>query len=342
MARNFPGTTSDYLINTTITPLSYPFTLACWAWNDEDVNLAGLIMISNPTNVESAWLTLDDFGNDVVANSTDTGGLGSSADSTGNYPVGSWFHAAGTWVAINERNAFMNGANKGTNTVSRDIDEETLDTVTLGVRNTTAISNDLNGRMAEVGIWDDELTDAEIASLGAGVCPLMIRPDALVHYWPLFGRASPEPDWIRGNHLTINGTVAKEEHPPRIIYPNDQSAVRIPFFLEPDWALKGTLRPQRFGQELMNTAEHPPQIIYPQYGQSIRSPWFLEPDWVGDNPMREFGSVPKAENPPRLIYPQTNIEPITPSTFEGHRDWVGNFSLKRIGEKLGLIKAEHP
>lgn len=47
--------------------------------------------------------------------------------------------------------------------------------------------NYFNGRIGEVGIWNDVLTDAEIASLGEGFRCDQIRPDKLKLYMPLAG-----------------------------------------------------------------------------------------------------------------------------------------------------------
>lgn len=41
------------------------------------------------------------------------------------------------------------------------------------------------GDIAEVGVWDIDLTAAEVASLAKGVSPALVRPQSLVTYLPL-------------------------------------------------------------------------------------------------------------------------------------------------------------
>jgi hypothetical protein len=45
-----------------------------------------------------------------------------------------------------------------------------------------------------------------MAALAAGVSPLLIRPQYLVSYLPLLGRATDEEDWVRGGVWTNNNS----------------------------------------------------------------------------------------------------------------------------------------
>jgi hypothetical protein len=53
-----------------------------------------------------------------------------------------------------------------------------------------------SGDIAEVGIWNIDLTAAEVASLAKGVSPALIRPQNHVAYLPL----------IRDTHEIVNAT----------------------------------------------------------------------------------------------------------------------------------------
>ena len=59
-------------------------------------------------------------------------------------------------------------------------------------------SNDsqfFGGDIAELAIWNIALSDDDVFALGDPdnrVSPLLVRPDALVGYWPLVGFAAPE------------------------------------------------------------------------------------------------------------------------------------------------------
>ena len=75
------------------------------------------------------------------------------------------------------------------------------------------------GDLAEAAVWNVALTDAEVAALARGIHPFLIRPDALVAYWPILGRYSPEIN-LKSNSATmaIQGTLSQAAH-PRIFRP---------------------------------------------------------------------------------------------------------------------------
>ena len=69
----------------------------------------------------------------------------------------------------------------------------------------TTQCNEFVGRLAEVAIWKGAtLSAAEITALASGTSPSAVRSGSLTGYWPLYGVASPEPDYS-GN--VGNGTV---------------------------------------------------------------------------------------------------------------------------------------
>ena len=71
------------------------------------------------------------------------------------------------------------------------------------------------GYLADVGIWNVALTDAEVLSLSKGVSPLKVRPSALVLYCPLYGGGSTEPNLISAaTEPAIQGTLTQGPHPP--------------------------------------------------------------------------------------------------------------------------------
>jgi hypothetical protein len=71
------------------------------------------------------------------------------------------------------------------------------------------------GALADAAAWTVVLSDFEIAALGAGARPYRIRPGSLVGYWPLQGKASPEPDFSNNaNNGTVTGTTTTVFDPP--------------------------------------------------------------------------------------------------------------------------------
>jgi len=86
---------------------------------------------------------------------------------------------------------------------------------------------DWAGGGAEFAVWDVVLTQDEVTALENGVSPNMIRRKHLVHYSPLYGVASPEPD-LSGNknNLVVSGATQIDHrsvgrYVPYNVYPID-------------------------------------------------------------------------------------------------------------------------
>lgn len=89
--------------------------------------------------------------------------------------------------------------------------------IDTSIGNESAGTRNWAGRLAECGIWSVILDALEFAALGKGLCPLLIRPESLVFYSPVWGSASPEPNYMDAASGTLTGTVASGDH-PKIIY----------------------------------------------------------------------------------------------------------------------------
>lgn len=75
-----------------------------------------------------------------------------------------------------------------------------------------------DGMIAEWAVWNVILSAGEMAALGAGFSPLLVRPQSLVSYCPMV-ETSNIRDWFRTNAPTVTGTL-NQPHPGRIIYPS--------------------------------------------------------------------------------------------------------------------------
>lgn len=98
--------------------------------------------------------------------------------------------------------------------------QDTTTSITFGMTEDTGSVDDLDGRLAEAGIWLREITTGEINSLADGYAPNFFMNN-LLFYSPLSGRYASEIDLIGGNTGSITGATYVEH--PRIIYPNYQS-----------------------------------------------------------------------------------------------------------------------
>jgi concanavalin A-like lectin/glucanase superfamily protein len=139
--------------------------------------------------------------------------------STGAYSTTDWFHAACMVSSASARAVFLNGV-------------KTTDANSVGTLvniNLFSIGELLqggsgqaymNGSIAEVGVWNAALDDAEINALAQGFSAFLVRPQSLMAYYPLFGNvAGGERDaWKSKFDLFAINEPAKASH-PRIIVP---------------------------------------------------------------------------------------------------------------------------
>lgn len=80
---------------------------------------------------------------------------------------------------------------------------------------------DMFGDQAEMGAWNVALTSEEVAELGAAkAAPMLVRPQSLVFYPPLWGQNNPENDLVGGIGGITTGT-GPIDH-PRIQYSDSE------------------------------------------------------------------------------------------------------------------------
>jgi Concanavalin A-like lectin/glucanases superfamily len=226
VARAFVAASTQQLFNASTPVSGVPLSMACWfrtttgAWK-------GLIDLANSagggTGEVGLGLTATGTGigaNRVVAEINGGTGGTSAVSTISHSQANVWEHAAAVFGSNTSRAAYLNGGNKGTATLS----------ATPAGLNELFIGNDIfndyhDGAIADAAIWAAALDDYEIAALALGVSPLLIRPSALVAYWPLVGVTSPEIDLIGRRELTVTGaTIAPQ---PRLILPIGQVVGRF-------------------------------------------------------------------------------------------------------------------
>lgn len=157
---------------------------------------------------------MDSNGTGVISAIARNGGTqGAATTTTGAFSAGVWNHAAAVFNTNSSRSAFLNGANKVTETTAAT--PGTMNLTTLGMLNRGgSLFIPVNGRLAHCAIWDAALADDEIAALARGVNPFRIRP-ANIWYWPLWGNHSPEIDLSRNAaSMTLTGSPAKADDAP--------------------------------------------------------------------------------------------------------------------------------
>ena len=122
-----------------------------------------------------------------------------------------WHIITGTFEASDlSRDVYLDGSDTANNAGTRSISAP--DVMSIGAKAGDATSP-FSGRIAECGIWNIELTVAEVAQL-SNFAPIMVRPDALLLYAPLVGKNDPETDFVGGASFTLVNTPSAAAHPP--------------------------------------------------------------------------------------------------------------------------------
>lgn len=127
-----------------------------------------------------------------------------------------------TWYAIGasydgtDLRVWLNGVNEASSPAAAVLD--------VGVENIYALGSAAGspdyGDMAQYAWWNVALAPGEFQSLAAGIDPIYVRPASLLLSWPLYGTASPEPDWsgnVRNGTLTGTTGVDHAPTPPLVL-----------------------------------------------------------------------------------------------------------------------------
>lgn len=191
-----------------------PLTLACWAYLDNITASHCLVAACNATSSSTAnndWMGLfaqgQLSGDPIIAyvRPSDT-----TANTSTGFSTTTWTHAAATFSGTAPMNlaSFINGSAKGTASVNYN---PSPTHITIGgLRSSFGTTQPLSGRVAEVGVWNVVLTDAEIASLADGMTCDKVRPQSLVFYAPLVRDLQ---DVKGGLTVTNNNTATVANHP---------------------------------------------------------------------------------------------------------------------------------
>lgn len=133
-----------------------------------------------------------------------------SAITTNTITANTWSHAAAVFLSRSSRTAYLDGISSITNTTLVGA-PSSLNYVSIGSAFAGgAWQSHFDGQIAEVGIWNSDLTAAEIASLAKGMTCDKIRPESLVFYAPLVRDLI---DAKGGLTITNNNSATVANHP---------------------------------------------------------------------------------------------------------------------------------
>jgi len=212
MAYDFNGT-NQRLSTASAPATATPLTLACWFYSN-NITTAGVLMVVNSSADNSRYrleVRGDVAGDPVRSLVSDQVGNFASCDTTSGYSAATWSHAASVYTSNTSRTVYLNGGSSATNTTSIAPLAGTLNRLTIGSQQFGGTINlFFAGRIAEAGVWNAALTDAEIASLADGMTCDKVRPQSLVFYAPLVRDLI---DAKGGLTITNNNTATVANHP---------------------------------------------------------------------------------------------------------------------------------
>ncbi len=214
MSRDFDGSTSYSFVDAAPVTAA-PFTVAAWFRSDSATAAQTVIAIVDTAATNSYWELVADgsAGSDPVVFAVHgTSGPRRAATTSTGYTVDQWHHAAGVETNASSRAAYIDGGSVGTN--GNSATPASIDRVSVGQRRNSSPTQEFDGQIAHVTIWDIALTAQEIASLASGINPLQMRRANIVYYTPFNGNQDPEQEIVGGNDMTISATTRVGEEPP--------------------------------------------------------------------------------------------------------------------------------
>lgn len=185
MARSFARASSQYLTSSTLPVTAAPFTVGGWLRRGNSAttqNMFGLGLSSALKFFGISWNGADfkpraqhfDGTNDGIALATTV------------VNVGDVVHLCGVFTSTASRAIYVNGAHETTDTtaVGDAFTPDRFDLATVDDGSGSKTGH-LEGDLWEWAVWNVALTAPEIASLGKCFAPPLIRPQALLRYYPV-------------------------------------------------------------------------------------------------------------------------------------------------------------
>ena len=159
------------------------------------------------------------------------------AISTSSLSTGTWSHIGISFSGADELRMWFDGVNEATTAING---TGSYGSPNIGFCRRPLDLNDgessrdrADALFAEWAIWDETLDADDFGALAAGVSPIMVRPSAIVSYWPFYGLDTTEPDLFGGHDLTLTSAPPKAAHPPLILPAGPRIVVPSPAIAGP-------------------------------------------------------------------------------------------------------------
>lgn len=212
MARAFVAESNQYLQVDTAPLQPYPVTMAAWFYPVDDTTLddQNILWLGDKDVPDDHFLLRWDATsiNEVVARDRDSVGEDTAIGAVINPSTG-WHHLAAVFPSNSTRSVWVDGSETVQNGTRSN--RTTFDRFAIGAARDSTPGDWNDGYIAEAGLWNVALSQAEINMLNAGARPLSVRPQNLVVYCPL---VRDDVDLMGAVSLSAVGSPTYTDHVP--------------------------------------------------------------------------------------------------------------------------------
>lgn len=169
--------------------VSYPFTLSCWFFPTNSTVEQSIFVLGN--GVDYWWISLaGNVAGDPIRAQTWNGSSSTEAAISNVVRFNQWNCVTARFVSNTQRVIAINGSAGTANITDSTQGAPVIKNLWIGGDAVT--DRGLRGYIAHAAIWNEQIVNADNATLGRGASPLFIRRQNLVAYWPL---VNPGPQY---------------------------------------------------------------------------------------------------------------------------------------------------
>lgn len=214
MAYEFNGT-NQWMTTASAPATTLPITMACWFNSDSVTALQTLVHLVASTTLNNPYfgcfLRGDVAGDPLqmfVYQGSGTPAFDSS-NTTSGYTANTWHHACAVFVSSTNRTVYLDGGSSASGSVNLSVTPNQL-RIGRFVSSSNLPDYYMDGEIAEIGVWNTDLSAAEITSLAKGMRCSRVRPQNLEFYSPMVRDLT---DYSGALAITNNNTATASIHP---------------------------------------------------------------------------------------------------------------------------------
>lgn len=215
MAIAFVAASSQFLEATTTPVTTTPLTIVGWFRTTNIVaNQTICSVVDGATNTNGFYLEASGANaNDPLSATTATGSTFNSALFNNYTSTGAWAFGVGVFTSATQRDVYLNGV-LGTTNATSTTPAATPSRIGIGCLDRSTRTSFFGGDLAEVGVYNVALTQADVTALynnGLGLRLFRYQPklSALKVYAPMRDVTSPSPDYFNAAGFSLNAAPTK-------------------------------------------------------------------------------------------------------------------------------------